>query len=109
MRFLSEVHGLVFFRTLSVALMLCVKQEDADGAMDLLEQSIPEKFEVEGVGPYEQPHCPKCQSLDITFEELNQSVAYVSAYIFVPIPLHRKGWICHSCGQEWQETEEKGS
>ena len=98
-----------FISNLVGGVKLCVKQEDAEAALDLLEEPIPEEFEVEGVGKYEQPRCPKCQSLDIAFEELNQSVAYISAYVFVPIPLHRKGWVCHTCGQEWQEGEEKGS
>jgi Putative prokaryotic signal transducing protein len=98
-----------FISNLVGGVKLCVKQEDAEAALDLLEQPIPDEFDVEGVGQYQQPRCPKCQSLDITFEELNQSIAYVSAYILAPIPLHRKGWICHSCGQEWHAAEEKGS
>ncbi len=94
-----------FFSNLVGGIKLCVKQEDADAALDLLEQSIPEEFEVEGVGPYEQPHCPKCQSLDIAFEDLNQPVAWISASLFFPIPLHRKRWVCHSCGQRWRQAE----
>ena len=91
-----------FWSNLIGGIKLCVKQEDADAALDLLEQSIPERFEVEGVGPYEQPRCPKCQSLDIAFEDLNQPVAYVLAPIF----LHRKRWVCHSCGHQWREPED---
>jgi hypothetical protein len=30
---------------------LCVKQEDAEAALDMLEQPIPEEFDVDGVGP----------------------------------------------------------
>src|ERR1035438_10094288 len=63
-----------FYSNLVGGIKLCVKQEDAEAALDLLEQSIPEEFEVEGVGPYEQPRCPKCQSLDIAFEDFNQPV-----------------------------------
>ena len=91
-----------FWSNLIGGIKLCVKQEDADAALDLLEQSIPERFEVEGVGPYEQPRCPKCQSLDIAFEDLNQPVAYVLAPIF----LHRKRWVCHSCGHQWREPQD---
>ncbi len=91
-----------FFSNLVGGIKLCVKQEDADAALDLLEQSIPGGFEVEGVGRYEQPRCPKCQSLDIAFEDLNQPVAWISASLFFPIPLHRKRWVCHSCGQRWR-------
>ncbi len=98
-----------FYSNLVGGIKLCVKQEDAEAALDLLEQSIPEEFEVEGIGPYEQPRCPKCQSLDIAFEELNQPVAWISAYLLAPIPLHRKTWVCHSCGQRWKESQDEGS
>ena len=96
-----------FWSNLVGGIKLCVKQEDAEAALDLLEQSIPENFDVEGVGPYEQPRCPKCQSLDIAFEDLNQSVAWVSAYVLgFPIALRRERWVCHSCGAKWRPTEE---
>jgi hypothetical protein len=95
-----------FYSNLVGGIKLCVKQEDAESALDLLGQAIPEEFEVDGVGPYEQPRCPKCQSLDIAFEDLNQPVAWVSAYVLAPIALHRKRWVCHSCGHRWRQAEE---
>ncbi len=94
-----------FYSNLVGGIKLCVKQEDADAALDLLEQSIPEEFLVEGIGPYEQPRCPKCQSLDVAFENLNQPVAWISAYLLAPIPLRRKRWVCHSCRERWREIE----
>ena len=98
-----------FWSNLIGGIKLCVKQEDAEAALDLLEQSIPEEFEVDGVGPYEQPRCPKCQSLDIVFEDLNEPVAWVSAYVLAPIALHRKRWVCHSCGHRWRQMEDSGA
>lgn len=98
-----------FYSNLVGGIKLCVKQEDAEAALDLLEQAIPEGFEVEGVGRYEQPRCPKCQSLDIAFEDLNQPVAWVSAYVLAPIALHRKRWVCHSCGERWRQMEDSGA
>jgi hypothetical protein len=98
-----------FWSNLIGGIKLCVKQEDAEAALDLLEQSIPEEFEVDGVRPYEQPRCPKCQSLDIVFEDLNQPVAWVSAYVLAPIALHRKRWVCHSCGHRWRQMEDSGA
>jgi hypothetical protein len=96
-----------FWSNLIGGIKLCVKQEDAETALDLLGQSIPGEFEVEGIGAYEQPHCPKCQSLDITFQDLNPSVAWVSAYVIgFPILLHRKRWLCNSCGEKWRQTED---
>jgi hypothetical protein len=98
-----------FYSNLVGGIKLCVKQEDAEAALDLLEQSIPEEFEVDGVGPYEQPRCPKCQSLDIVFEDLNQPVAWVSAYVLAPIALHRERWVCRSCGHRWRQMEDSGA
>ena len=94
-----------FWSNLLGGIKLCVKQEDADAALDLLEQSIPEGFEVEGVGRYEQPRCPKCQSLDIAFEDLDKPAAWISTSVFSPMLLHRKRWVCHSCGQRWRRAE----
>ncbi len=97
-----------FISNLLGGIKLLVKPEDAEVANQILEQPIPEDFAVDGVGEYRSPRCPNCQSLDIGFEELNKPVAYASAYIGLPIPLHRKAWICHSCGREWEDTESAG-
>jgi len=83
---------------------LRVKPEDAAAAIEVLEQPIPETFDAEGVGRYQQPRCPKCQSTDVTFEELNKPVAYTSAWLGVPIPLHCKAWTCKSCHHEWEDA-----
>jgi len=95
-----------FLSNLLGGVKLNVKPEDADAALEILGQPAPEGFEVEGVGDYERPHCPNCNSMEISFEELNKPVAFTSAYLGVPIPLHRNGWKCHSCGHQWQEDEE---
>jgi len=89
-----------FYSNLVGGIKLCVKQEDAEAALDLLEQSIPEAFEAEGSGHYEQPRCPKCRSLDIA-----QPVAWIKAYLLAPVPLHPKMWVCHSCGHQWKQDE----
>ena len=88
---------------------LCVRPEDADAAVELLEQPVPEDFDVEGVGRYEQPTCPHCHSVDISYEGLNKPVAYTSAWIGVPIPIPRKRWKCASCGSTWKDTEDAAS
>ncbi|HYL14407.1 MAG TPA: hypothetical protein VEV41_15300 [Terriglobales bacterium] len=84
---------------------LQVKKEDAEAANEILEQPIPEDFDVEGIGEYHQPRCPKCQSLDVSFEELNKPVAFATAYVGLPIPLHRRAWRCRSCKHEWQGSD----
>jgi hypothetical protein len=85
---------------------LRVKPQDAQAAIEILNQPIPAGFNVDEVGIYEQPKCPECGSLDIIFEELNKPVAFTSAYLKVPLPIHRKGWKCHSCGHQWMDEPE---
>lgn len=85
---------------------LQVKPEDEEAAREILDQPIPESFEVEGAGEYQQPRCPKCNSVEITFEELNKPVAYATAYLGVPLPIRSNAWKCEACGCRWKETEE---
>jgi hypothetical protein len=82
---------------------LLVRPEEEQSAREMLSQPIPERIEVPGVGDYEQPRCPKCESLDVTFQELDRPVAYVSAYFNFPIPLQRHAWRCHSCYSQWED------
>lgn len=84
---------------------LCVKPEDVQNALKLLNEPILEGMYVQGIGLYEQPRCPKCQSLDVNFRELDRPIAYLSAFLKVPVPLQRKGWRCHDCDAEWEDAE----
>jgi hypothetical protein len=96
-----------FISNLLGGIKLKVHPEDAEAANEILNQPIPETLDFEGAGNFEQPKCPKCQSLDISFEELNKPVAYFSAYAGVPIPAHKRGWTCHACGNEWEQHEQE--
>jgi Putative prokaryotic signal transducing protein len=96
-----------FISNLLGGIKLLVSPEDLEDANAVLNQPIPESLDVEGVGEYRQPHCPACNSLEVSFEELNKKIAYSSAYLGVPLPIHRKAWRCNVCGHEWQdETRE---
>jgi hypothetical protein len=87
---------------------LCVNQEDADVAAQILSQEIPDKFSVEGTAEFEQPRCPQCQSLNISFEDLDKRVAYAGMlFVGFPISLHRRRWKCQSCGYVWQSTDDE--
>jgi hypothetical protein len=94
-----------FISNLLGGIKLKVHVDDADAANEILNQPIPEMVDVEGVGQYEQPKCPRCQSLDISFQELNKLLSYGSAYVGIPIPVCKKAWTCHSCGNEWEEED----
>lgn len=82
---------------------LLVRQEDAEAARKLLEQNVPEDFEVEGIGEFRQPRCPKCQSMEASCGELDKKISYPWLLVAVPVAVNRKGWKCHSCGHEWSE------
>ena len=88
---------------------LCVRPQDAENARKLLDEPILEGLYVHGVGLYEQPRCPKCNSLDVNFQELDRPIAYMSAFLRVPIPVQRKGWRCHACDAEWEERGDDGT
>jgi hypothetical protein len=96
-----------FWSNLLGGIKLCVRKMDAETASSLLEQDVPEKFDVDGVGEYQQPRCPMCQSLEISFQGLNKAVDYTRALIGGPRPLHRSLWKCDACGHQWPESTEK--
>lgn len=84
---------------------LCVGAEDVSKALAILDEPILKGIYVHGVGLYEQPSCPKCNSLDVTYQEL-EPAAYLTMAVNVPIPFHRDGWRCRSCGAEWEDEAE---
>jgi len=84
---------------------LQVNAEDVDAANEVLNQPIPENFMVDEIGEYDQPHCPKCESMDTAFQELNKPVGYTTAWLGLPIALHEKSWKCISCGYTWDHSE----
>ena len=94
-----------FYSNLLGGIKLKVRAEDAEAAGEILNRPIPEILDVEGVGTFEQPKCPQCQSLEVSWNELNEGFSYTAAYLGVPIPVHRRGWICHSCGNTWEEQD----
>jgi hypothetical protein len=87
---------------------LKVRAPDVTSAQNILDEPILEGLYVHGIGLYEQPRCPKCQSLDINFQELDRPIAYISAFLRVPLPVQRPAWRCHSCDAEWEDDGPDG-
>jgi hypothetical protein len=88
----------------------CVRAEDDEDAIQLLNQEIPERFIVDGVGDYEQPRCPQCQSLNISNEDLNKPVTYASILVLgFLIPVRRRRWKCNFCGHVWQPSSNESN
>ena len=94
-----------FISNLIGGVRLMVKPEDLDAATEVLEQPIPEGIDYGEAEQFEQPRCPKCGSLDITFEELNKPLSYGSAWLGFPLPISSPKWKCESCGAKWVEEE----
>jgi len=97
-----------FISNLLGGIKLLVRKEDAEEALAALSEPVPEAFEVDGVGSYEQPRCPRCESFDITHQAgVDKRFALPALWALggIPIPVPRNQWKCQACGAEWQETE----
>jgi hypothetical protein len=87
-------------------LKLVVRQSDVEDAEKVLTSKPDGKFDVEGVGEYEQEQCPKCGSKDVSCDELLKRIAGAGLLLGLPIAIHQSGWNCHSCGHTWEVAEE---
>ena len=96
-----------FWSNLLGGIKLFVRATDVNTASELFNQPVPERFDVEGIGEYQQPRCPNCNSLEVSFNGLNKAVDYTRALLGGPRPLRRSLWQCDSCGQQWPESGEK--
>jgi hypothetical protein len=92
-----------FISNLLGGIKLKVRAEDAEAAHEILNQPTPEILDIEGIGNFEQPKCPSCQSLDVSREELDKPISYLTAYAGVPLPVYKTGWTCHACGHHWED------
>lgn len=96
-----------FLSNLLGGIRLQVNKEDVEEALTLLSEPIPETFEIEGVGTYQQPQCPHCGSFDIVHQAgLDKRFALPALWLAgIPIPVGRKEWKCQSCGREWRDSK----
>jgi hypothetical protein len=93
-----------FYSNAVGGLHLQVQEGDVGDATAILEEPIPEEIVEEQSGVvYEQPHCPRCDSLDIGYETINRLWSYGLMFAIAPIPVRRSNWHCQTCGAEWIE------
>lgn len=97
-----------FYSNLVGGIKLLVREEDAQAASELLSQSVPERFNANETGEYEQPQCPRCHSFDVTFEGLDRRLTYAGLFLGLPIPITDEGWKCLSCKHTWKDDDGQG-
>jgi hypothetical protein len=90
-------------------LKLAVRQEDAETALDVLEQAIPDQIQLDGQETYEQRRCPNCSALDIQFEEFDKKWSAAALWVNLPLLISTKRWRCNACGHSWKETTDEQS
>lgn len=85
---------------------LQVRPEDSEAALELLSQPIPESISFESEAKFDQPRCPRCGSIVITFEGRRRSAALVSTFtVGLPLPLGSESWRCQTCDCVWTDDE----
>lgn len=85
---------------------LAVHQENEEEAREILCAPIPKKFEVDGVGEFQQIRCPQCQSLRVSVEQLRRLHIDEKG---APAAPGEEAWHCHDCGALWQVSEDDNS
>ncbi len=96
-----------FISNLLGGVKLTVPPAEADEARELLASPIPEDFDVDGVGKYEQPRCPRCNSLDTRYGALGATLVSESPEPNAPIPSGTDWWGCAACKYAWVADEEQ--
>jgi predicted RNA-binding Zn-ribbon protein involved in translation (DUF1610 family) len=86
---------------------LLVRKHDAEEAERLLSEKRPAQFEIPDSETYVQPTCPKCGSMEVTYDGLDRPLSYATVAVGVPIPVKNAGWRCASCKNRW--TDEAGA
>ena len=86
---------------------LQVSKADVEVAEAVLREPIPESISLPDQSLFEQPHCPRCGSVDIAWERQGRKAALVSLYfVALPLPRGSESWRCSSCGLRWIEEED---
>ena len=88
---------------------LQVAENDVEAAEAILSQPIPAQIAVEGEPDYDQPECPKCGSLDVSFNNFDAKVGATSILLLgfpLPSPIQNDYWHCNNCATNWVDDPE---
>lgn len=81
---------------------LQVEPQDSEPGLEILADPIPVALTFDDEGTeYHQPQCPKCGSLDVSFESINKFSLVTLYALSLPIPFPKNAWKCEDCWSEW--------
>ena len=86
---------------------LQVPETVAEKALQVLNDGIPAVFFSETGELYEQPQCPKCDSLNISYQDRNRWATFLSwLMLSIPLPFPKQlCWVCQKCGYQWEAED----
>jgi hypothetical protein len=91
-------------QTCSEGFRLQVGVGDADAAIEVLNQPIPEVIPFDEKEEFVQPQCPRCGSIDISFLGTDRGAALASVTLLaLPLPTGGESWTCALCGARWRD------
>ena len=104
------VHMYALIPNLFGGVKLFVRADDLEAADGILKQSTLAKFDGEGIGEYVQPHCPDCESTDVSFEGPEKPERDASRFVVPSVSVIQQNnaaqyWQCHVCGRRWKESD----
>lgn len=92
------------FSGLLGGIKLQVSEEDAEAALEILSQPLPENIPLEEDQSFSQPRCPQCDSLEIIHGSRNSGLKLAALNVVgLPLPLPKDALRCNSCGYTWKE------
>ncbi len=86
---------------------LQVDADNGQAAAHLLAQPITESIIFDEELEFSQPHCPRCNSTDITMPGTSHGAPLGALRVdSLPLPLDHDVWLCVDCGAQWEELDE---
>ena len=86
---------------------LQVDAADADAAMALLEQPVPESIAFDSEDAFTAPRCPRCGSPEVRSQAAHLGRAIATTFVFgVPTPVGRSISVCNACEARWEDIGE---
>lgn len=95
-----------FYSNFIGGIRLQVDLGDESAANEILAQPIPDSIQLDKGPDYEQPRCPKCNSINVSLEGTSGTAETAAYAIFPTISGADEIWNCNECGARWEDIED---